>query len=249
MPSISIINSMSWFVGYYFIVVLCGVLFLNKFLENLEIKRYTSFLITLLAVIQFLFSLEILDDLAGVGLSTVMTGIFLYSLGGFIKRFDPFKNVRLYVFFLVIIGVYTVIWISAYNETQTNIEAYIRSGRTDPFIQNISSYSNFSIVTIIISVYMFEVFRRIRVPENNFVSFLGKSTLMIYLIHDNAFFYQIWNLRDWITTLGTSPGLFLLNIFKWAGYTFVAGVCAYIAFVGLKWLFNKSRKLFTKISD
>ena len=239
MDTISRFNSASWFVGYYFVVQLCGFLFLNKFLTSLDYKKYLSFLITLFAFISLSWSGGLAEGLAS-GLRTLLTGLFLYSLGGFISRFDPFNNIRFYVFFLIGFIVYLLIWISSYNLTETNIEKYIRSASKTPFIQSIPGFANHSIVIIILAVCLFEIFRRVRLPQSRVISFLGKSTFMVYLIHDNGFFYEIWNLRDWITTLGNSPADFLFQIMKWGVYTFSVGVAAYALY---EILFKALRKI------
>ena len=239
MDTISRFNSASWFVGYYFVVQLCGFLFLNKFLTSLDYKKYLSFLITFFAFISLSWSGGLAEGLAS-GLRTLLTGLFLYSLGGFISRFDPFNNIRFYVFFLIGYSVYLLIWISSYNLTETNIEKYIRSASKTPFIQSIPVFANHSIVIIILAVCLFEIFRRVRLPQSRVISFLGKSTFMVYLIHDNGFFYEIWNLRDWITTLGNSPANFLFQIMKWGVYTFSVGVAAYALY---EILFKALRKI------
>ena len=53
MDAITRFNSTSWFVGYYFVVQLCGALFLNRFLASLDYKKYKSFLLILFASISF----------------------------------------------------------------------------------------------------------------------------------------------------------------------------------------------------
>ena len=239
MVNITRINSSSWFVGYYFLVQLSGVLFLNKFLSNLDYNKYSSFLLTLFAFVSLSWSGSLAEGLAS-GLRTLLTGIFLYSLGGFISCFDPFKIIRFYVFFLIIFIVYLLIWVSSYNITETNIENYIRSASTNPFIQSIPGFANHSIVIIILAVCLFEIFRRVHLPKSRVIYFLGKSTFMVYLIHDNGFFYEIWNLRDWITTLGNSPANFLFQILKCGAYTFSVGVVAYALY---KIIFIVVRKL------
>jgi len=174
-------NSMSWFVGYYFVVILCGALFLNKFLAKLDRRKYGIFVLTLFAFVSFSWSGGLAESLAG-GLRTLLTGIFLYSLGGFIHQFDPFKKIRIYVFFIVILIVNALIWLSGYNNTVNNIQSYIQSHSEDPFIQSVPFFDNFSIVIIILAICMFEIFRRVRLPENKIITFLGKTTFMVY--HD-----------------------------------------------------------------
>lgn len=245
MPNITIFNDMSWFVGYYYIVVLCGALFLNDFLAKLSFERYAAFLLTLFAFTQFTYSGGFAEAVAG-GARTILTGVFLYSLGGFIQKFNPFKKIRVWFLIFVTIGVYFLIWVSGYNVTETKIETYIRNGTTDPFIQSVPDFTNFSIVIIILSVCLFEMFRRIRLPESKIISFVGKSTFMVYLIHDNTLFYEIWNLKDWITVLKENTLLFMLNILKWAACTFLIGVVAYVLFVILIEVLKRSKKIIMK---
>ena len=245
MFNITWFNGMSWFVGYYYLVVLCGALFLNNFLKNLDYKKYLVFLLTIFGVTQFSWSAGLANALAS-GLNTLLTGIFLYSLGGFIREFDPFKKVRTYVFFLITFLMYVLIWISGYNVTSTSIETYNRSGSTDSFIQSVPGFDNASIVIVILAICLFEIFRRIHLPESKVITFIGRATFMVYLIHDNSLFYEIWNLRDWITTLAESPMMFILNVLKWATYTFVIGVLAYALYVLVMDLLKRCRRLAIK---
>ena len=245
MLSITRFNNTTWFVGYYFMVQLCGALFLNDFLGGLDYKKYTAFLLTLFAFISFSWSGGLAEGLTS-GLRMLFTGMFMYALGGFIKRFDPFKKLRLYVFFLTGFVVYLLIWISSYNLTETNIERYTRNASQDPFVQNTLNFDNYSIVIIILAVCLFEIFRRIHLPQSRVIAFLGRATFMVYLIHDNDLFYEIWNLRDWITTLGNSPAMFLFQLLKWGGYTFAAGVSAYALYEVLSSIVNKLDFLFIR---
>lgn len=247
MNSITRFNTMSWFVGYYFVVVLCGAVFLNRFLGKLGAKKYAAFLLTLFAFVQFKYSGALAESLMK-GLRTVLTGIFLYSLGGYIRRYNPFKNVRLYVLLLLILCVYGLVWLSGYNVTETNIEAYMLEESTKPFVQSIPGYKNYSIVIMILSVCMFELFRRMYLPENRGISFLGKATFMVYLIHDNSTFYKLWGLRNWVETLEEGALLFIMNLLKWSAYTFGAGVLVYVLYVGTMAALKRNRRLFIKES-
>ena len=73
-------NNLSWFVGYYFVVIVSAKLFLNRYLGSLSKKNYMMFLLTLFALLQFEWSRNILVRLAG-GLEVVLTGCF-YILSG-----------------------------------------------------------------------------------------------------------------------------------------------------------------------
>ena len=229
MQGIAIFNGMSWYVGYYFIVVLCGALFFNSFLHKLDYKNYSGFLFILFAFIQFSWSRARINALAPE-LDIVLIGLFLYALGGFIQRFNPFKYIKTSTLVGVIIIVNALVLLSGYNLMERKIIPYLRESIDKPLIPIIPSYDNTSIVIIVIAICMFELFRRWSLPENKVINYLGKATFMIYLLHDNDLFYGIWNHRNWIATLADSPILFIIHLFKWAAFTFALGVLAYIIY-------------------
>lgn len=242
------INERFWFVGYYFVVILFGKLFLNKFLKQLEYKQYASFLLVFLALITFSWTNHIMRSFA-TGLEVFLTGVFLYSFAGFVRRFDVLSRVRTYVLFLLPMLVYALVLISGYNTVVTRIQTYIKSESTEVFLQRIPNFNNSSLVVIIVAICIFELFRRLSLPDSRLIAFLGQSTFMVYLVHDNRFYYELWNLRDWVTTLAASPTIFIIQLIKWTMYTFATGVFAYILYVLLhfilrrnKWLLLRSEK-------
>ena len=245
-------NKMSWFVGYYFIIIFIAYLGLNKLLASLDNKNYLSLMLAILTLSQLGWSGSLLDDLAG-GLRTVVVGIFLFALGGYIKRFNPFDKVRGYVFVVVIILTNILIGMSYYNTTNGKIQAYyysITDTTVEPadFIQYIPKYENYSIVVIILGICMFELFRRIPMPSVKLINWLAAPTFMIYLLHDNGFSYSIWETQDWITLLYNDFSGFAFKLFTWAVAIFAFGLVAYyiyvllvMAIVKCKWLFVKSK--------
>lgn len=248
MVDIRFVNNMSWFVGYYFSVVVIAELFLNKYLNKLSKKNYCSFLIVVFAITQLQWSRGLLNGI-GDSLNLLLTGIFLYSLGGFIKKFDPLKNIRSYAFIITIIVTYMLIMLSYYNTTLTEIQIYFENKTQTPFIQNVTStrFDNTSIITIIIAVCMFELCRRIHMPNSKIINYIASSTFMIYLLQDNSFFYSLWLRSEWIETLYYNPVNFLIRLFKWTIFTLAIGFWAYIIYrllckicTRLKWLVIKS---------
>lgn len=245
MMNITTFNSMSWYVGYYFLIILLAYYCLNDYLSRLNQKRYLSFVVSLFAITQLSFSIGILEGLAG-GLSTLCTGIFLYSLGGYIRKFNPLQNIKSIVFICVITVVFGLVFWSNYNATMNNVEIYHLNNSTDIFIQSIIGYGNNSIVVILIGLSLFELFRRLNIPNSRVINYIGASTLMTYLIHDNDFFYSIWNTKDWITLLYNNPIEFMLILTKWTIATFVAGVMSYTAYVIIATLCYRHRSVFFK---
>ena len=222
-------NNGWWFIGYYFVVIVIAALFLNKFLAGLEEKQYFTFLITLLAFVQFSWSGRLLDGLASE-LRTAGIGVFFYALGGFLHKYQPFKEIKTRSLLFVIALVNLFHLLSSYNVTRGNIESFVRNGGNGDFVQFIGELGNFDILVVILVVCLFEIFRRIRIPHSRIINFLGSSTFMIYLIHENAFFWSLYNIRDCITLLYDQPFLLLLEILKWTLLDFLLGVSAYTIF-------------------
>ena len=248
-------NKMSWFVGYYFIIMLAAYLFLNKFLAKLDYRKYLGFLLAILAVSQLSWSGSLLDDLAS-GLRTVMVGVFFYAFGGFIKKYNPFARVRGYVFFLIIALTNLIIGISYHNNVIGKIESYyfnLAEAELDPaavtdmdFIQSIPKFQNYSIVVVILGICLFEIFRRIKLPTIKPINFIAQATFMIYLLHDNGFAYSIWLTQDWITVLYNNCWDFAQMICIWAVKIFLFGFIAYLVYMLLLFILKKCSFLFIK---
>ncbi|MDD6239247.1 MAG: acyltransferase family protein [Oscillospiraceae bacterium] len=247
LTEINLFNSMSWYVGYYFLVMLLARLFLNRYLEKLERKQYRLFLFALLCMTQFKWIIKLLNGVTG-NLVILVTGVFLYSLGGYIRRYQPFARVRTWAIFGVIAGIYALLFLSTYAGVQDRIQDYYREASTDPFIQYIPNVGDNSIVAILLGLSLFELFRRIKMPCCRGINYLGGATFMIYLFHDNSFFYSLWDKQDWITLLCMHPMGFLLRYGIWTVRTFVYGLIAYLGFRLLCRLCRKAgfQRLFLK---
>ena len=247
LTEINLFNSMSWYVGYYFLVMLLARLCLNRYLEKLERKQYRLFLFALLCMTQFKWIIKLLNGVTG-NLVILVTGVFLYSLGGYIRRYQPFARVRTWAIFGVIAGIYALLFLSTYAGVQDRIQDYYREASTDPFIQYIPNVGDNSIVAILLGLSLFELFRRIKMPCCRGINYLGGATFMIYLFHDNSFFYSLWDKQDWITLLCMHPIGFLLHYGAWTVRTFVYGFIAYLGYRLLCRLCRKAgvQKLFLK---
>ena len=247
LTEINLFNSMSWYVGYYFLVMLLARLCLNRYLEKLERKQYRLFLFALLCMTQFKWIIKLLNGVTG-NLVILVTGVFLYSLGGYIRRYQPFARVRTWAIFGVIAGIYALLFLSTYAGVQDRIQDYYREASTDPFIQYIPNVGDNSIVAILLGLSLFELFRRIKMPCCRGINYLGGATFMIYLFHDNSFFYSLWDKQDWITLLAEHPIGFLLRYGIWTVRTFVYGFIAYLGYRLLCRLCRKAgvQKLFLK---
>nr|MCR4902530.1 acyltransferase [Butyrivibrio sp.] len=193
-------NYMSWFVGYYFIVVVIACLFINNYINKLDQTSYRNLLLVWLGLFSFMWSGNVLDNI-GDGLRTIICGLFMFELGGYIKKYNPFDKIRTVVLILLIIITYGFIYLSYVNNVNDSIHEYIANSVTEPFSQPFIRFDNYGIIPVILSVTIFELFRRVKIKNSKIINFLGSSTFMIYLVHDNEFWWNLWKERDWISLL------------------------------------------------
>lgn len=227
---ISKFNDASWYIGYYFVVILIGALFLNDFLSGLDEKQYLAFCLAGFGVISFGWSKTVVNSLAS-GALTLTTGLSLYSLGGFIRKFEPFKKVRSITFLLVIALMYCLVASSHLAGVSMEIRDFYLNGGEGSISHNIYIYGINSFVPIIIPICLFELFRRVNISYSRGINYLGASTLMVYLIHDNDFFRTIWKAKDWVTLLYESPARFVIHLCIWSFGAFACGVGVYALYL------------------
>ena len=229
-------NKLSWFVGYYFVVILCAYLFLNRWLAKLSQKQYQTFLWVMFALTQLQWSAQLIENLAG-GLLVAGTGIFLYAMGGYIRRYEPFKELKMRWILLGGGTIYALVFLSEYSITQNAIQKYLRDGSAGVYHQSILWFGDYYFVPIALGILLFEIFKRLRIPNCKAIEYLGQATFMTYLLHDNEFFYSLWNTQDWITLLYEHPILFMGKIVLWAFAVLGIGVIAYTVYNGVSKVF------------
>ena len=230
--NINVFNSMSWFAGYYFTVIVFAGIFFNKYLNELDKPQYVRLLFVLFAITQFSWTYSLLESLAK-GLSTFITGVFLYGLGGFIQKYNPFEKIRGYIWVLAIIAAFALIFISNYNIYLQDLQNY---NGTDLFERNILRYHDSYFIPLLISASLFELFRRVRIPQSRVINFMGGATFMVYLLHDNGFAYSIWATQDWIDLLYSNPCLYMFKHLAWAMAVFGIGMIGYSVYLFIGWL-------------
>ncbi len=242
--SFNTFNWMSWYVGYYFVVIVIAKIFLNGFLRRLEKAGYVMFVIVMFALVQFSWSSMLISNF-GNGLEKVCTGVFLYSLGGYIRKYNPFRVIKLWgvaaiiVFMnIIVIGNFCISFANSileYNQSPENM-----------FTQSIPTYTTNQIIPIIIGIATFELFRRMKISNNRVVNFIGASTFMVYLIHDNVLFYKLWNSLDWMQLLHENVILFFGAYITQTSVTFAAGFLCYCVFVISGKIFDYCKTLVIK---
>lgn len=242
--NINTFNSMSWYVGFYFLVIFMAHLFLNKYLKKLDKKQYITFLIIIFALTQFKFTIQVVNNFSD-GLINLLTGVFFYSLGGYINKYNPFKNVKFITIILIMILSNLLIFFSAYNINAVNIENYLINS-SKGFSQSIIYFGNNSILVVILSLCIFEIFTRLKIKNNKFINYIASGTFMVYLLHDNGLFYSLWGIINWLPILYHNPLKFII-IFIIAGLlTFIIGIIVYVLYNLTIKLSLKYKNLFMK---
>ena len=230
-------NTWVWFIGYYFLLMVIGAFFLNDFLAKLEKSEYKRFLVVLLLLISLQFTSGLIENFIN-SLSAVAGGIFFYTLGGYIRKYDPFGKVRTWVLLMIPVLVYGILFVSYYNNTVSSIGHYledvglrrIAGSGIDSFKQPVFGVTDTGIIAVVMAVTIFELTRRIKIGCIKPVNALASSTLMIYIIHDNEFFYDLWGLTDWIEMFRYTPRIFAVNYIKWIFLMFAIGAATYLLY-------------------
>ena len=114
-----------WFVGYYFIIILLGEVFLNKKISELSKGKYKTILICLFAIISFQYTRNLLSDISE-RLPNILNGTFLYLFGGYVQKYNPFKKIKNWHILLSILFILSKIH-SVDNVTMATTEYHIHN--------------------------------------------------------------------------------------------------------------------------
>lgn len=232
-----------WFVSYYFIIILCGQLFLNKFLASLDRKKYATLLLAVYMIAMLSWSGGMLDSLAS-GVRTVVFGLFNYALGGYIAKYKPLKNARAAALWLALLACAIMAMVSGYNHRAQAVENFIASDTPDAtYTQEIIGNLNYGIIPVVAGLCLFELLSRVRLKSNRVVNWLGGATLVVYLAHENDFINSLWAVKnDWITPLYYSPPLFIAKLVLVTALTFAFGAILYF-------IYQRSRVVAAKLKS
>lgn len=224
-----------WFVGYYFTVVFVGKYWLGGSLSRLSKEAYGGLLLALAGLFCFQWTRMLMS--LSVVLPTLIAGLFLFALGGYIRKFDPFQKVPSAVLILAFVLLCAWVMLNYRNATMNAIADYTQDEMGGAYVPATVSYSEYHILPILQGLLLFELFRRIRLRSHRLINTLAGASFMVYLIHDVQFTRDIWKQYDFITPLYEHPFLFLLDLLKWAAIIYAAGLVAYGCYNALaRWL-------------
>ena len=232
-------NNEWWFVGYYILVIFIAEFSLNKLAKRINKKDYLTILLVLFSIVSLGFTRTILSSFAK-DFDIVISGIFMYLLGGFIKKFNPFKMIKVYVIILILIFNYIFIIVSYCNFTLSNVHQVLIDQGSD-FVQvEYAFYGNYQLSGFISAICLFELFSRIRINQINFLNYVASATFMMYLFHENSL---IWGL---LLQIKWNEILFNRNYFGFLGYILaliilymIIGVMVFALYRFFEWLLTR----------
>lgn len=228
MLPISVFNNEWYFIGYYVCIIVIAKVFLNKFLQGLDQRKYSEFLIIVFAIVSLMFTKGLLSAISP-SIVIVLTGVLMYSLGGYIKKYDLLKNVSTFLLFVIIIMAILLMILSYRNYTINGILSSLNQGKQE-FVQSIRLYEENSIMCIVLGVCIFELFRRMKIPNSNVINYIASATFMIYLMHDNDFVRTIYRNVDWIKPYHDNLAQFFKLYFVYVICIYAFGFVSYLIY-------------------
>lgn len=214
--SVNYINGMAWFVGYYIMIIILAKYFLNDYFARLSKERFLTFLAILFALTTIGWLGDLLDGFSS-GLRIGVAGIFVYSLGVYIREYNPFAKIRTVVLLLIPVIFYIGLYMSYYNMELKKITDWLMEEDKKPkeeFIYYFDGFRNYNFLTIVLAVVLFELFRRIKIKNNKIINWFASGTFMIYLMHESDVFRRIWLNIDWLEILDKSKKAYAAEYIK-----------------------------------
>lgn len=239
LPTLQFYNDEWWFIGYYIIVIIASSIILKKY--KLSKKQYETILFILLALSSLHF-IRMTKDLLSSNISICIIGVFYYLLGGYIKKYNPFKNIsntKLFISLLVIFGLSAL---SYRNFALANINASILN-KTTTYYQKFITYNEYNITIIITAIIIFELFKRLKIKNNKIINNISKVTFMTYLIHDNTWSRTLMNIVNLIYYLHNNTLQFVIRCFALILSIFIASLILYKIYEFIINFTKKSQKI------
>lgn len=175
----------NWFVVYYIILYTLSPV-INKCINALSISELKKVIIYLVIVI---YAVSTLTS-NYLNFNPHFFFITDYMIGAYFRRKDEEKKSKKsnknYIVYLVLVLIFCllILGIGAYCHLNFNISLRKSYGLL---------LENYSIFNFLLALILFLIFKNIKF-NNSIINNISKSTLSIYLIHDNEFMrFYIWN--------------------------------------------------------
>ena len=195
--TIYIFNEKWWFPGLYLIVVIIAWIGLNKYIKGIEREKYFMILCAIFAVISINWCR---DELAKIGIDKIMIGVFAYLLGGYIRLYNPMKNIKAIYIFFIMIFIIILMELSYYNYSINIINQAIEDNQ-ESYSLVVHRFPEFSISCMVLGTSIFELFRRLKIKYSRLINYVASATFMIYLTHENDYVRDLYFKIDWAELL------------------------------------------------
>lgn len=220
LPSLTNLGTQYWFIPCYFAVLLLSP-FINKMLSCLSRQQYTILLGIMFFGVCFA---PTFFQTTGWFDGNISLFVFMYLLGGYIREYQvSFCAGRNHWLFWLGMGWY-VTGVAVIYLGKVHAEQLTTYGVNTDYL-----YFGTSVWTVVLSVLIFLFFKQIKMKDNRLIDEVAKTTIGIYLIHDNVYIRQYaWHNIFKTDLFYTSPYLILHVV---ACVVFIFVVCALIEWI------------------
>lgn len=203
----------NWFCAYYVLFSLF-IPFLNKLIHHLSKKEFTLLLSATILVFSILPTLTNVPQI-----SSMMMFFVGYLIGSYIQLHTKPKQNRNKLLLTLLI---TILLMAAATTIRYLATIFLNIPQSTAKI-NFYANENFSIFVIIIATTLFLLFRSLNIGSNKLVNTIARSTLGVYLIHDNEIIRgMIWRRFAFINP-------YTMNPFSYIGLGIIIGFFIFIA--------------------
>lgn len=162
-----------WFIPSYLMLFIIYP-FLNKFIKVIPRKSLYWLLVVLTCLIPFYKTIISTAPIQCFGFF-----IYLYLLMGYLKATpnNIFERNSKKGFIIVVMLVLTEYVVLCFIEQYMHIHLYY-----GVFVRTIGRYSP---IMILLAIFLFYIFKDLKIPHSKLINTIARSTLGIYLIHEN----------------------------------------------------------------
>lgn len=196
-----------WYINIYLVLYLISP-WLNKLIKNMNQKEYRKLLIVSFILFSTIPFLTNQSTVANNGY-TIIQFVYMYLIGGYLKKYPIEENYHFKIYSnnkKQLIFIFSFCFFLLFNflmlQFSTSLFSYNNSllRETAKYISdNNRLYSNPFVIIQSISYFLF--FSTLHF-KNKVVNYLAKSSLEIYLIHENYYvctnIYSILNTKQWL---------------------------------------------------
>jgi surface polysaccharide O-acyltransferase-like enzyme len=174
-----------WFATAYVVIYLLSP-FINKLLCKLSEKEYLKFLGVMFVLWTVIPTLT--SGRPGANYYTIF--LFLYSLGGFVRRFDlpMFQTKRYGVYGAILLSIISIASIIGLNVLGVHFHSPSLLMRATKVVDTYSVFAS----GIALSLFIWA--KNVSMKSNRWINMIASATFGVYLVHDNK------NMRNYLWT-------------------------------------------------